>query len=226
MMWFRAGALVLAGVSAGAMATAQELIVSPPFGSDIAALPRLAGNGAIAAEVNAKLQELDKSDLDGLNCYRDSGSEGPMRTVEVLSAGPEFLSFLISQGTYCEGAAHPWWSQRTVNFDLQTGQQTDLREFLPPDFARSDRKDDLLAVMFLNAVDDLPGDCIQAYAYAIREGFLGLDLGLAKSKGALVLWPGGLAYVETPCLDIAYVPLARLQEAGFDTRILRALGQP
>jgi hypothetical protein len=225
-MWLRAGAVAVAWLLAGSMATAQDLIETPALGPDIAALPRLAGDGAIAAEVNAQLQALDEGDLDAVNCSGDSVSEGPSRTVEVLSDGPEFLSFLISKGTYCEGAAHPWWSQRIVNFDLETGQQTDLREFLPQGFAQADGRDDPMAVLFLNAVGDIPGECVGAYARAIREGYLQLDLGLAKSQGALMLWPGGLAYVETPCLDVAYVPLARLAEAGVDARLLKALSQP
>jgi hypothetical protein len=225
-MWFRVCAIGLVGLLAGSMATAQDLIESAPLGPDIAALPRLAGDGAIAAKVNAQLQALDEGDLDAVICSGESASEGPSRAVEVLSDGPEFLSFLISMGTYCAGAAHPWWSQRTLNFDLDTGQQTDLREFLPQGFAQTDGDDDPMAVLFLNAVGDLPGECVGAYARAIREGYLQLDLGLVQSQGALLLWPGGLAHVETPCLDAAFVPLARLTEAGFDARLLSALSQP
>ncbi|MGL4320187.1 MAG: hypothetical protein ACRCS3_04925 [Paracoccaceae bacterium] len=225
-MRLRAGALVMAGVLIGQLACAQDLIDSALLGPDIAALPRLAGGGAIADVVNAQLQTIDESDLNALSCVGDSGSERPSRRVEVLSAGPEFLSFLISKGAYCAGAAHPSWSQRTVNFDLQTGEQTNLRAFMPRNFTPSDQQDDPLAVMFLNTIGDLPGDCVQAYARAIRDGHLGFELGLAKSQGALMLWPDGLAHVHTPCLDMAYVPLARLQEAGFDARILKALSQP
>lgn len=200
--------------------TAQDLLPSPPLAPDVAALPRLAGEGAIIARVNAALAQRDQRDLDAVTCYGGQ-PDGPFRTVEVFADGPEFLSLVISTSSYCEGAAHPWWHQDILNFDLETGEQTDLRAYMPTAFGSN--PEDALAVLFLNTVADLPGDCVQSYARAFRDGYLRFDLGLAEAEGALMIWPGGLAYVETPCLDLAYVPLARLQEAGFHGTLIRAL---
>jgi hypothetical protein len=198
-----------------------EVLPQPPLAPDIAALPRLAGDGDIAARVNDQLALLDQRDLEALLCYGGL-AEDPFRTVEVLSDGPEFLSLMIATSGYCQGAAHGWWGQRIVTFDLATGAETDLHDTLP--FPPS-LTDDSLAVLFLNTVGDLPGECVVAYAAALRDGFLGFDLGLSEAEGALVLWPRGLAYVETPCLDLAFVPLERLREAGFDPRLIRTLEQ-
>lgn len=197
-----------------------ELIPSPPLAPDVAALPRVAGDGAVPQAVNVALERRDAKDLDAVNCFGGTRSDGPFRSVEILSDGPDFLSFFITIGASCEGAAHPWSTTTTLNIDLETGRQTDLREFLP---FPGDDPDASLAVLFLNAVDDLPGECLDAYAQAFREGWLGFDLGLAEARGALVVWPKGLAYPQTPCLDVAYVPVARLREAGFDGRLTDAL---
>jgi hypothetical protein len=198
-----------------------ELVPQPPLAPDIAALPRLAVDVDIAAQVNGQLALLDQRDLDAVLCY-GGPPDDPFRTVEVLADGPDFLSLLIATSSFCQGAAHPWWNQRIVTFDLATGVETDLRDMLP--FSPND-PDSALAVLFLNTVGDLPGECVVAYAAALRDGFLGFDLGLSEAQAALVLWPQGLAYVETPCLDLALVPLDRLREAGFDPRLIRALEQ-
>lgn len=213
-------------LSAATHAIAQDLVPSPNLAPDIAALPRLNGDGAVVSDINARLQHLDDHDLENLNCNGQSPPDGPFRAVEVLADGPEFLSFMIDIGAYCDGAAHPSWSREIVNLDLQTGEETGLREFLPPSGRPSQRRDDLLTVFFLNSVADLPGDCVQAYAWALSNGYLHLDLGLDEAEGALLLWPSGLAYVETPCLDTAYVPVDRLREAGFGERLTRALTPP
>jgi hypothetical protein len=225
--WFCAGAAVLAGLFAASMASAQDLIETPPLAPDVAGLPRLAGDGAIAAEVNAQLQELDERDLDAINCSGESPARNPSRTVEVLSNGPDFLSIFISKGTYCEGTAHPWRVQTIVNFDLRTGNRTDLREFMPQSFVQADQDGDPMAIMYLNEVEDFTSNCVLAFARELQVGGLDLHLGLVESENALMLLLRGLSsYVDTPCLNAAYVPLARLEEAGFDERLLRALSQP
>lgn len=202
---------------------AQDLLASPPFATNIAALPRLAGDGAVARMVNAELVKLDTRDLEELNCYYGTRSDGPFRAVEVLSEGPDFLSIFITTSTYCEGAAHPWTMERIVNFDLETGLQTDLRSLLPDTFQSADNQSEMLSVLFLTNVADLPGECVLAYAYAIRRGYLNFDLGVAKTKRAMMLWPDGLSYADTPCLDAALVPAEGLREAGFDARLVAAL---
>lgn len=216
-------AALFAVLFAPTQGAAQMLIPSPPLAPDIAALPRLNGDGVGFSDINALLDMLDARDLDALNCYGSAAPDGPFRTVEVLSDGPEFLSFQIDNSTYCEGAAHPWWHRKIVNIDLATGQETDLRAFLPRSFMPSGEPVDPLVVLFLNTVAELPGECVSAYGWALQNGYVQLNLGLVEAKGALMLWPDGLAYADTPCLDAALVPSAKLKEAGFDGRLMQAL---
>jgi hypothetical protein len=206
-------------------AFAQDLLPWPDLAPEIAALPRLAGDSDLARTVNAALDALDARDLEAVNCHYSNRSDGPFRAVEVLSDGPEFISFFITKGTYCDGAAHPWTAQEIVNFDLESGLQTDLRDLLPDTFQSADDQSEMLSVLFLTHVADLPGECVWAYAhaYAMRNSYLSFDLGLAESRGALMLWPQGLAFVHTPCLDAAFVSAERLGEAGFDSRLIKAL---
>lgn len=113
--------------------------------------------------------------------------------------------------------------QTIVNFDLVTGEKTDLRSFFPLPLQQSDDPDTPLAVLFLNAVDDLSTDCVQAYAWAIEDGYLNFNIGVAEAERALVIWPHGLGYARGSCLSLAYVAVERLREAGFNERLVRAL---
>lgn len=202
---------------------AQELIPSPTLAPGVAALPRMAGRDAVSLAINAELEKLDARDLAAINCADGRRSESAGRSVEVLSDGPEFLSLSISAGSYCEGAAHPWWKQSVINFDLRTGKQSDLREYLPAAWVVNARPDEVLSSLFLNVVGELPGECLQTYTRAIAEGYLSFDLGLVENESSLILWPVGLARVEAPCLDVALVSADRLREAGFAPRLIAAL---
>lgn len=219
-------ALLSAALSIGGQAAAQDLVPSPPLAPDIDALPRLKGNTPVVAQINALLDQRDARDLEALNCSYETPSDQPGRLVEVLADGPKFLSFVIAMGTYCEGAAHPWSAQSIVNFDLDTGKATDLQEFLPQTFTLEAEPDNPLAALFIDAVVDPPEDCLQAYSLAMRDGYLGFELGLVESNGAMMILPQGLAYVDTPCLDAAYVPVDRLREAGFGDKLIEALTPP
>ncbi|OZA07557.1 MAG: hypothetical protein B7Y02_13750 [Rhodobacterales bacterium 17-64-5] len=212
--------LLCAMLVASGQAHAQTVTSIPPLGADIAASPRLVGEGAVIAKVNAALARRDQRDLDAITCFGGK-PDGPFRTVEVIADGPEFLSLIIRNSSYCAGAAHPWWSQEILTFDLETGSETDLLPYLPAAFGTDPQEE--LAVLFLNTVADLPGDCVQVYTWALRDGHLRFDLGVVKAESALMLWPSGLAYVDRPCLDTAYVSMARLQEAGFHAKLIRAL---
>jgi hypothetical protein len=213
-------------LAAAVPALAQEVVPSPPLEADVMALPRLAGESPAVRRINDELQRLDDFDLEALACYYGSRSVDPIRSVEVLADGPEFLSLLIANSTYCEGAAHPWWEQKIVTLDLESGETTQLLEYLPHRWGIADNPEDLLSIFFINSVDDLPMECVRSYARAIRDGALYFDLGLVEAQGALMLWPSGLAYAETPCLEAAYVPIDRLREAGFGERLIEALTPP
>jgi hypothetical protein len=217
----RAAAVLCA--MAAAPALGQELLPSPPLQPDIMALPRLAGNSPAIQQINTELQRLDDVDLKVLNCYYGSRSDDPLRSVEVLSDGPEFLSLLIATSTFCEGAAHPWSEQKIVTFDLETGKTTELHEYFPPAWGTVEHPEDLLSIYFLNLLDDLPMDCVPAYARAVRNAWLYFDLGVSKADRALILWPSGVAPVESHCLQAIHVPVEQLLDAGFHGKLIDAL---
>lgn len=219
----RAAALLGAVVAASAPAFSQDLLPSPPLQPDIAALPRLAGETPAIRQINDELQRLDAFDLEALNCYGGSRSDGPFRSVEVLADGPEFLSLQIANSTYCEDAAHPWWEQKIVTFDLEDGHTTQLLEYLPFYWGTADNPQDLLSLFFINSVGDLPMECVLTYARAIRDSTLFLELGVAKAERALIIWPVGLPHVESPCLEAAFVPVERLVDLGFHGKLIDAL---
>lgn len=219
----QAGRALAALLALADTALAQDLLTTPPLATHVAALPRLAGNSSVAHKVNAELDKLDARDLAAVDCNADRQTGQPFRSVDVLSDGPDFLSLRISTGAWCERAAHPWALTEIVTFDLRAGKETDLRNLLPGKPKPVEDQNDLLFVLFLNSVDDLPGDCAATYATNMRAGYLTFDLGLDEANRALVLWPHGLAYVDQPCLDLAHVPVDRLTEAGFDRRLTDAL---
>lgn len=216
----RAAALLCA--MAAAPALGQELLPGPPLQPDVTALPRLAGNSPAIQQVNAELQRLDESDLEAINCYHTDQPANPVRTVKVLSDGPEFLSLMISNSTYCTGTARIGSEQKLVTFDLEAGQTTELWEYLPFYWGTAENPEDLLTVFFLNEID-LPMDCVPAYAWAIRTGYLFFDLGVSKADRALILWPAGVGPVESHCLVTASVPFDRLVDAGFHGKLIDAL---
>jgi hypothetical protein len=217
----RAAALLCA--MAAAPALGQELLPSPPLQPDVTALPRLAGNSPAIQKINAELKRLDEFDLEALTCYHTDQPENSARSVEVLSDGPEFLSLMISNSTYCAGTDRSWSEQKIVTFDLEAGETTKLHEYFPPSWGTAEHSEDLLSIYFINLVDDLPMDCVPAYARAVRTGYIFFDLGIAKAERALVLWPSGLAPVETPCLEAIHVPVDQLVDAGFHGKLIDAL---
>lgn len=213
---------LLAALLLGLPVAAQDLVQMPPLGPEIEALPRLAGNSPTDHRVNAQLDLLDADHLDRVTC-QGGDHDGAFRSVELLEDGPEFLSFVVTISTYCEGAAHPWTFEVAVNFDLQTGDRTDLTEYLPSLWKGPDVAHTNLSVLYINSVGALPEACLTAYARVIADGHLSVALAVNEAEGSLLMLPSGLAFVDTPCLDRANVPPAHLLEAGFQGKLIRAL---
>ena len=208
--------------SAGTTVTAEDLLSDQKLSLSLDAFPTLKLAKNIEESVGAALEDLSKKYLGYASC--DGGTAEDFGTsVEVLSDGPEFLSFVIYADGYCEGAAHPWHSAETVNFNLETGRRTELIEFLPEEWHHDDDAEDTLRVVYFNFVGDLPGECAETYATAFREGYLQLQIGLDEVRSELVLQAHGLAYAESFCLDEARVPIKWLEGAGFHRKLIRAL---
>ncbi len=216
--------LALAFAALAAPLAAQELVPSPPLAPNVEALPRLAGDTAIAGQINATLQMLDDQDFQSVTCDGED-AEYAVRSVKVLSDGPEFLSVLLSSGGACEWANYPFSTTDLLNFDLETGSQTDLLQLLPVGWAdrinADDPEDDPLLALYLEtAGKELRDQCQQT----LMEGSISFEFGLDGQKRRLVILPEGLLHIELGCENAVYVPAERLKAAGFHPRLFAALG--
>ena len=210
--------------SAGTTVAAEDILSDQKLSLSLDAFPTLKLAKNIEERVGAALEDLNKKYLGYASC--DGGTPEDFGTsVEVLSDGPEFLSFVIYAGGYCKGAAHPWHGAETVNFNLETGQRTELSEFLPEEWRHGDHAEDTLLLVYLSFVGSLPDACSDTYARAFRDGYLGVQLGLDEARGELVLDAYGLAYAATNCLDEARVPVTWLEQEGFHGKLIRALSE-
>jgi hypothetical protein len=210
-----------------APASADPLIPSPPMAPDVAALPRLAGDSAMAGYINKALDELDRRHFALVTC--DAGTpDDPYRAVDTLSAGPEFLSFFITLGGFCDGAAHPFSDRQLVTFDLASGLRTDLTDLLPPDWSEPrEAAAQLFTLYRKNLSPPLDDECLATFTHIVTEGYLTFDLGPDARSQRLVLLPVGLPYVAMTCDNEALVPPDQLRAAGFDPRLVEALtGSP
>lgn len=216
-------ALAFAGLVAPLMA--QDLVPSPPLAANVEALPRLDGDTAIARQINATLQMLDDQDLQSVTCDGED-SEYASRSVKVLSGGPEFLSMLLSSGGACDGANYPFSDTEILNFDLETGSQADLLQFLPDGWAErinaNDPDDDPLLSLYLEmASEEIRDQCLDTL-----EGPISFEFGLDGQEDRLVILPDGLLNNELGCENEVFVPVDRLKVEGFHPRLIKALSAP
>ncbi|TAG09541.1 MAG: hypothetical protein EAZ40_18060, partial [Rhodobacterales bacterium] len=178
---------------------AQDLVASPPLAPNVEALPRLAGDTAIAKQINATLQLMDEQDLQSVTC-EGQDPENASRSVKVLSNGPDFLSILLSSGGACEGASYPFSMNELLNFDLETGSQTDLLQFLPDGWADMINTDDPDADLLLGLYLEIAGEEGRDQCEDIlMNTSIGFELGLSEQEGQLVILPDGLLHIELGC---------------------------
>lgn len=102
-------------------AAAVTFEARPDLAEGVGALPRLVGEGAAVAAINA---DLDRRDAAAGMAGCDGGG-GFERGVSQPMTGPDFISFWIAEGYSCEGTAHPSFDQTAVTYDLATGQAVD-----------------------------------------------------------------------------------------------------
>lgn len=208
-------------------AAADSLTSPAPIGDYLASLPRMTGDSAVAARVNAALDDLDRLQRVAITCEGTS-PDGAFRAVEVLSDGPDLLSLLISTGGACDGAAYPWGKTETVNFDLINGQPTDLMPFLPPAWVDPGPPDTQLFDLYLGSVDltAIEEDCADILVTAAEAGRLSYFLAVDTGTGSLMILPEGLLHLESGCELPAFAQADRLRAAGFAPRLIEALGGP
>jgi hypothetical protein len=116
-----------AAAEASSAAGVVSFTAQPDLAEDVAALPRIVGEGAAIERVNADLQRIDGAVMQNA-CEGGGGIE---RGVTQPMTGPAYVSFWIAEGYYCEGAAHPSNDQTAVTYDLATGARVNWIEAAP-----------------------------------------------------------------------------------------------
>lgn len=199
-------------------AAAQDLIPQPPMAEAVASLPRVDGN----RRANAALQALDDLHLGFLIC--DDGSlDGSSRTIQPTSTGPEVLTFLIDLGSECQGG-QPWLERQIVSFDLASGRQTDLTDYLPADWIGTGTPEFPLYDLYLATLGpQLSDDCRQGLERAMTDGRLRFDIGPDSGQQRLLVLPVGLPPADAACAVPAGVDAATLAAAGFAPNLIRAV---
>ena len=137
-------ALVLAAVIGQGPAMAGDGTVTlsspPPIASGQAAFPRIESVGdsnatpAAIARINTALEKADgrlRSAAAGCTAQAGGrGSAGWQRSVEVATAGPDYLALVVSDDLFC-GGAHPDTATFALAFDLTTGSPLNWSRLLP-----------------------------------------------------------------------------------------------
>jgi hypothetical protein len=168
------------------------------------------------------LQLLDEQDFLSVTCDGEEPEAGS-RSVQVLFDGPEFLSIFASYAGACEGANYGFSVSGILNFDLETGSQTDLLQFLPDGWAErinaNDPDDDPLLSLYLEmANEEIRDQCLETL-----EGPISFELGLDGQGDRLVILPDDLLNNQLSCENEVLVPIDRLKAAGFHPRLIKAL---
>lgn len=94
---------------------------TPPVSANIAAAPRLVGDGAPIAAINADLALIDAMGAASLS---ECEGDGFARTVTQPMTGPGYVAYMISDEYNC-GGPYPSTSQTPVTYDLATGARVD-----------------------------------------------------------------------------------------------------
>lgn len=110
-----------------AAATAVTFAETAPLSESVATAPRLVGDSAPLAAINADLARMDA--MATTNASECEGG-GYTRTVTQPMTGPGYVSYMISDEFDC-GGPYPSTSQTPVTYDLATGGRVDWTTALP-----------------------------------------------------------------------------------------------
>lgn len=237
-------ALLAACPAASRAARAADRVVSierpKPVRKDLQAFPRIA-NPVDPAErrINAALQRLDERvRKSAATCKNDDGKPGDWeRTVDVPMKGPGFVSYAVSDSTYC-GGAHPGFGNTAIVYDLKTGDPVDWTALLP---ATLTGKVELLAqadgarmvtlsskrlyALFLTGYDRQRGDdpeCKAAVRSADNAEPPAMTVWLDAKLGGLAV-QFDLPHAVQACADAVVIPASILRSEGARPALLEAL---
>lgn len=218
--------LALCLASPAAAQNLPELTSPAPLAANIDATPKLMLTTPEAAKINASL-----SAFDTLGLQEILACEGAARSIRVMARSAEFYSFYFTESGMCAGAAHPFFTQALVTFDLSTGSPANWAKLLPESLLQTDAVDDdearplrsdALNTLYKAHLEPNP-ECDAAYAYPLAFTFA-----LDAATKSLAMAPDALPYAETACAETALIPLAKIKSLGLDPRVITALetGKP
>jgi hypothetical protein len=107
--------------------------VPPPIREGIASMPQIIDPVDEAeSRINAALSRFDATVRKAAeDCKSFDGKPGDWeRSIDVPMRGPGYLSFVVTDSTYC-GGAHPNTSTMSIVYDLRTGAPVDWTQLLP-----------------------------------------------------------------------------------------------
>ena len=131
------GAAPTKGADATAATGAVALTEKPKLSDEIEALPRLTGDGAGAARINAEFDRMDAGAVAQAGECATMAAESPngngggwSRSITRPMTGPAYLTVREHLEIYC-GGAYPSASQTAITYDVATGQRIDWAKALP-----------------------------------------------------------------------------------------------
>jgi hypothetical protein len=236
-----AAALVFSLCAAGTALAADRavhLLVPPPVARNIAAMPQIADPADDAERrINAALKRLDATVA---KAARECKGDGWSRSIDAPMRGPGFLSLVITDSLFCEGAAHPDAGTFSIVYDLASGRPVDWTHLLPASLtgtvALEEQADGSKIVTLASqrlfqlymagysggsaGASDLE-DCKQALQGTATDGPPGMMVWLDARRGGLAVQVG-LPHVVQACEQAVVIPAGVLRTEGAQPALLRA----
>ncbi len=236
----------LSTLPACAAVSTLQLQSPPPVGKKAVAMPLIANPSDDAERrINVALKRLDanlrKAIRDGKG--NDNGPGGWVRKVEPTMKGPGYLSFVITDTSFC-GGPYPSIGTMSIVYDLRTGTPVDWAQLLPPlltgQIALTVETDGTrmatlasprLHSLYLSGYDralqmggnDIPAEDLANCKEAVQETddppmMVWLD---AKSGGIAIQFD--LPHAVQACTVPVVIPLAVLRADGANAALLDAI---
>ena len=237
---------VLGFVLTGAVGVAADrpvhFRVPPPVQDKIAAMPQIIDPvDAAEVRINTALGQLDANVRKAAgDCKLPDATRGSWeRLIDVPMRGPGYLSFVITDLTYC-GGAHPNTSTMSIVYDLRTGSPVDWTQLLPASLtgtlALQEGQDGTkmitlasqrlfeLYVAGYRAANNPTGDpsCEQAIEQSGGNGPPAMMAWLDARVGGLAL-QFDLIHAEEACAQPIVIPLSSLSAEGTKPELLDAV---
>lgn len=229
----------LAAVCLCCTAAGAAMLTEPkPLAKDVDALPKLTAQDAVSSGLNKALQKLDKKVLEARKTCISGKNTSWTRTVTTTMAGPQFLSFYVTDSAYC-GGAHPDAASIALVYDLKTGKAVDWSKLLPKALVETSTLDTAadgstigvigskkLSQLYIEGLGkDIDKDCKQALAETELKFIIWLDDGhqgqsaqgqskQGQSKPGLGVQTTSLPHATQACADTVTLRLAQLQQIG------------